>query len=45
MYDRGVAGTLADAQPPHVERIDPKWRCHDFGGGPFAVLTCVRKAD
>jgi hypothetical protein len=45
MYDRGVNGTLANDQPPHIEKIDPRWVCHDFGGGTFGVLTCIRKFD
>jgi hypothetical protein len=44
MFDRDVEGTAALAHPPDISRRDPRWTCHDFGGGDIGILACHRRA-
>jgi hypothetical protein len=43
VYDQGVPGVAADRFPPQLERLDPSWRCRDFGNAQQHVLACVRR--
>lgn len=44
MFDREVEGTAAVAFPPDIGRLDPRWTCHDFGGGgDIGILACHRR--
>jgi len=44
MFDRDVEGTAAAAYPPDIPRRDPRWTCHDFGGGgDIGILACHRR--
>ena len=42
IYDTEVAGTAAIRHPPTIGRLDPRWRCGNYGLGPFGVIACNR---
>jgi hypothetical protein len=42
LYDLTVKGTATLRYPPAISRRDPRWRCSNFGGGPFGVIACSR---
>ncbi|MBV8683255.1 MAG: hypothetical protein JO111_10300 [Caulobacteraceae bacterium] len=42
LYNTEVAGTAALQFPPRITRIDPRWRCRDFGTGASHALACVK---
>jgi hypothetical protein len=42
LYDVAVRGTAAIRHPPALSRIDPSWRCRDYGSRRFGVLACTR---
>ncbi|HEX4741922.1 MAG TPA: hypothetical protein VH353_11380 [Caulobacteraceae bacterium] len=41
---QGAAGAAARRYPPRLERIDPAWRCRDYGTRPQLVIACIRRA-
>lgn len=42
IYDLHIGGTAAATYPPVIDRLDPSWRCHDYGGDRIGVVACVR---
>jgi hypothetical protein len=41
IYDAGRKGAAALRFPPRLARLDPRWRCRDFGDGTDHVVTCI----
>lgn len=42
-YNPGTTGTLASRFPPHLDQLDPRWSCRDFGREPNHVVACARR--
>lgn len=42
-YDASVPSTRGRLHPWRIDRVDPRWRCRDFGRLPIHVVACVRK--
>jgi hypothetical protein len=42
LYDPAVVGTVAAHFPPHIQQLDPRWGCRDFGDRGQHVLACSR---
>jgi hypothetical protein len=42
-YDSKVPGTAAIRFPPAISKVNPRWKCKDFGKGQFGVLACSRE--
>lgn len=43
IYDEAINGTAGLIHPPVIARIDPRWRCADYGCLRFKVIACSRK--
>lgn len=42
VYNTDVEGTAAIRFPPRIPRMDPHWRCADYGADSAHALACVR---
>jgi hypothetical protein len=40
VFDKDVQGATANAHPPRIANVDPRWRCSDFAGGRVGVIAC-----
>jgi hypothetical protein len=38
---QGAAGSAAHRYAPRIDRIDPAWRCRDYGTPPQHVIACI----
>lgn len=41
-FSQGAAEAAVRRYPPRIERIDPAWRCRDFGSRQQHVIACSR---
>jgi len=42
VYDLKMRGTAAARNTPHIEQLDPRWRCKDYGKDNIGVIVCTQ---
>jgi uncharacterized membrane protein len=42
LYDLEVSGTAARSYSPRIDKLDPAWRCRQFGKEEIGVVACLR---
>lgn len=42
LYDDQIHDTRGARYPARIDKIDPRWQCHDFGRAPAHSVACMR---
>jgi hypothetical protein len=42
VYDLKMRGTAAGRNPPHIEQLDLRWRCKNYGKDNIGIIACTQ---